>query len=204
VRLIRNLPLPLLVTTLTVFLSSCATSTSTDPTINASFSNILVIGVANDYDGRARFERRTVSGLKAEGINATPMYTVGGGNKPIDRALIEELVSTNGYDAVLISRVLSREGESSVKTGSTATKATRREGRAVDLFRYDYEELNEPMILNTTLSVTISTELFAAANSQKVWSIESSISRKDSLDELINEASETIVRRLRKDKLIGN
>ena len=66
------------------------------------------------------------------------------------------------------------------------------------------EELNEPMVLNTSLSVTISTELFAAANSQKVWSIESSISRKDNLDELINEASETIVRRRRKDKLIRN
>ncbi len=208
VRLIRNLPLPLFVATLTVFLSSCATSTPTstsaDPTINASFNNILVIGVANDYDARARFERRTVSDLKAEGINATPMYTVGGGNKPIERALVEELVSSEGYDAVLISRVLSREDESSVKTGSTATKATHKEGRALDLFRYDYEELNEPTVLNMTFSVSISTELFAAANSQKVWSIESSISRKDSVDELIDEASETIVRRLRKDKLISN
>lgn len=167
------------------------------------FSNILVIGVANDYEGRSRFERQLASELKAAGADAMPLYITAGGNKPIERKAIEDLVKTNGYDAVLISRPLSRGADPSMKSGSVATKASRK-GGGIDLFRYDYEELNEPATWNVNLSVTISTELFAASDSQKVWDAETKVSKKETLDELINEASEAIVRHLKRDRLIGH
>lgn len=198
--------LPFLYATIAFVMSACATSTvSTSNSTNydgPTFDNVLVIGVANDFDGRARFERKLVSDLKATGVNAEPMYAIAGGNKPIEREAVEALVKENGYDAVLISRVLNRDINTSVKVGSSDVKAVRKDGRAVDLFRYDYEELNEPVTVNTSLSVTISTELFAAVDSQKVWSIELSLADKDNLEELINDAAETIVRRMKKDDLI--
>jgi hypothetical protein len=71
------------------------------------------------------------------------------------------------------------------------------------LFRYDYEELNEPATININLSVTIYTELFAADSSEQIWALESKISKKEYLEELINEASEKIVRQLKRDGWIG-
>ncbi len=207
---IRQRPLFLALAALSVGISGCSASTGSVTSERASshegtrFNNILVIGVAADYEGRSRFERKLASKLRASGTAATAMYVAAGGNKPIEREAIEDLVKNNGYDAVLISRPLSRDADASMKTGSVATKAVRRDGRPIDLFRYDYEELNEPVTWNVDLSITISTELFAASDSQKVWAVETDVSKKESLEDLINEASEKIVRRLKRDKLIGN
>lgn len=192
-----------------IIITGCAASTQTVSTSQASshegtrFNNFLVIGVGNNYEARSRFERKLASELKATGVSATALYVAAGGNKPIVREAIEELVSANGFDAVLISKPVSRSTESSMKTGSAATKAVRK-GGGIDLFRYDYEELNDPVTWNVDLSVTLSTELFAAHHSQKVWTHDTKVSKKESLEDLINEASERIVRRLKKDQLIGD
>lgn len=170
---------------------------------DSPFSNILVIGVAADYEGRSQFERKLAADLKASGTNATAMYAVAGGNKPIARESIEALVQSEGYDAVLISRVVNRNADAAMKAGSAGAKAVRKDSGAIDLFRYDYEEINEPMTLDVNLSLVFTTELFAASDSQRVWAIESSISDKDYLAQVIDEAADIVVRRLKKDRLIG-
>lgn len=170
---------------------------------NKRFNNILVVGVAVDYEGRTQFERRLAKDLSKAGTPATAMYVAGGRNKPISRDAIQELVKANGYDSVLISRVIDRNAGSSMKSGSSSTKAVRRDGRPLDLFRYDYEELNEPATVNFSLGVTIYSELFEAEGNAQVWVLETAISEKEHLEQLVNEASEKIVRRLKKDKLIG-
>lgn len=194
---------------LSVFVSACATTTGTVSTSGAArddiapFNNILVIGVANDYESRTRFERSLASELRASGTSATALFVAANGNKPIERAAIDELVKSNGYDAVLISKPLSRDTTTEMKAGSAGAEATRRDGGVLDLFRYDYEELNEPATWSVGLNVTISTELFAADNSRKIWAAETQVSSSESLEALINEASEKIVHGLRKDKLIS-
>lgn len=193
-----------------VLTSACAATSPTASAPNASPSaafraeNVLVIGFANNYEGRTRFERKLASDLKASGLNATALYAAADGKKPIEREAIEALIERDGYNAVLVSRALETGAAASMKDGTAATKAVRREGNAVNLFRYDYEELNEPAVIDIKLSVRIYTELFAAGSSERIWALESTISRKDSIDELINEASDKIVRQLKRDKLIGN
>lgn len=195
--------------TLCLAMVACATPTRTVLTTDASghagstFSNFLVIGVANDYEGRAMFERKLVSALRRTGADATAHHVAAGGNKPIDREGVEELVAANGFDAVLISRVLNRESDAVLRSGSTGGKAIRKDGRPINLFRYEYEELNEPMILDIDLSVTLATELFETADKAMIWGIESTISDKDMIEDLIDEAVDTIVRRLKGDRLIG-
>lgn len=193
---------------LAFFVSACSsTSISSQQAEKYSgpgFENFLVIGVANDFEGRASFERKLVSELRSMGVNATALYVVAGGNTPIERNAIEALVEENGYDAVLISRVLNRETDTALKTGSTEAKAVRKDGRPINLFRYDYEELNEPPTLDFNTSVKLSTELFSADSSEKVWAIESDISSKDGLPSLVLEAVETVTQQLKKNKLVGS
>ena len=190
---------------LSVFLISCAAQTQTTPDSradNRSFTNVLVIGVANDYNARAQFERNVVSQLKTSGLNAAAYYSVVGGNKPIDRPTIDELIASEGFDGVLITKVLNRDTQSTMKTGSAATRTTRKEGRAVDLFRYEYQALNEPATLNIDLTVTISSELFSVTDGEKVWEIEAQISEKEALGDIVAEAVTTVIRRLRKDEYV--
>lgn len=89
-------------------------------------------------------------------MDATALYLAAGGNKPIVREAIEELAKAGSYDAVLISRPLSCNDDASMKTGSAAAKAVRKDGGGIDLFRYDYEELNEPVTWSVDFSITIS------------------------------------------------
>ena len=170
----------------------------------SGYNNVLVIGIGEDYEGRTRFERKVSNDLADAGISATAMYVAAGGNVPISREQVVELVEANGFDAVLISRVLARDASTSIKEGSTATKAVRKDGRPFDLFRYDYEELNEPTDVDFQVGVTMYTELFSTAQDKQVWALESNIAAKDYMDLLINEASEKIVWQLRRDKLLDN
>jgi len=195
---------------LLVFLAGCSAPTKSGSSSDAAnyqgrgFENILVIGKAEDYDGRARFERTLVSQLKAAGADAKAYYLAVGGNKPIDRATIEELVESDKFDAVLITRVLSRNTDPTVVAGSTATKSSRRDDGALHLFRYDYEELNEPASLNIDVSVLLSSELFDTSNGELIWSAESSVEKKEMVSEIVDEVVSDIIRGLEKKDLIGH
>ena len=61
------------------------------------------------------------------------------------KASIEKLVEEHGFDSVLITRVLNRDAEGKLKVGSSSAKKIRKDGRPGNLFRYDYEEINEPV-----------------------------------------------------------
>ncbi len=205
----RRLRLTGFVLALCVVFAGCSASTGSVKSSGiadyqgAAFTTILVIGVANDYNGRARFERLLVSKLAEHDVAAVAYYRAMDGNKPIDKESIRQLVETEGFDAVLITRVLNRDNAAAVKSGSVATKSTRLDEGALHLFRYDYEELNEPETLSVEMSVTLSSEVFAVESRNRVWAIESEISKKEVISQLVDDAVATIVRRLQKDGLIG-
>lgn len=182
---------------------SASVSTATTASGEARFSKLLVIGVAESLDSRAQFERSLASELRASGVDAKSMLVVAGGSRPIERQAIEDIVQSGGYDAVLISRPLASGTGMSKHSGAATTKTVRREGSALDLFRYDYEELNEPTTWNVDVSATLLTELYSASSSDKVWTAETRIESKETLEQLVSEASKAIVRQLQKDRLLG-
>ena len=192
--------------TLVMLVAACSTSAATRSTsagVGESLNrieNILVVGVAQDYDSRARFERTLVTELINRGLEASAYYQAVGGNKPIDRETIESLVKSDGFDAVLITRVVNSDTETSVKSGSAATKTVRKDNA---LFRYDYQELNEPETLNISLSLKISSQLFDASSGDVVWELETTISQKEMVSKVVDEAVEKISRRLDKDGFTG-
>lgn len=169
-----------------------------------SYSNILVVGVGGDYSNRAYFERAMVSRIKAEGAAAAAYYSVVGRNQPITRSTVSTVVKSRGFDAVLLVRVISQDADISVEASKSETKVSRKEaGRAVDLFRYDYDELTQPGVINILSTVTISAEMFSGADETRMWSIESTINDKENVGQIIEAAADTIMAQLKKDRLIG-
>ena len=189
-------------------LAACSSSGRTVSTFEGpayqgpAFRNLLVIGIADSYDNRAAFERTLAKEIASSGASATACYTLVDKDAPIDRPTIEKLVDEGNFDAVLITRALNREFNTKVETGSPSAKAVRKEGGAANLFRYDYEELNEPATLSMELNVVIGSELFSAESREKVWGIEADISDQASVGVLVIDASDVVASRLRKDGLI--
>jgi len=187
-----------------IFASGCATTSTTDTdSADLSFSNILVAAIADDYTNRAQYERTVVSGLRKSGVSATAYYEAVGGNKPISRETIRELIAKDGYDAVLLTRVLDARSNVKIQQGSTAAKVTRRNDRPIDFFRYDYEELDEPDDYKFNAAATLLTDLYSAADEKKVWTLEISNKGTDNVGALIDSSAAEVVKRLDSDNMIG-
>ena len=198
--------LPALIATLVASCSSgpkTVASADVPSYAGSGVRKILVVGVADNYESRTRFERKLASDLRYAGAQATAYYVLTGGDKPIIREAIEESAIEQGFDAVLISRVTNRDSDAKMKSGPAGAKATRRDAeKPLDLFRYDYEELNEPDMLDVNVNITIRSELFSLPAGDKLWSVETSLSDVKTLSEIINETSAAVVGRLKSDGLI--
>ncbi len=186
-------------------LSACGSTSTIKKTFDhplytdSSYSDILIIAVAGDYDDRATFERAIVSRIKAEGAHATAYYTVVGRHQPITRNTVSAVVAARGYRAVLLARVLVQAADSTFRYGASRKQAS----RAIDLLRYDYDELNIPTDIALTRSMMLSAELFHATDEKRMWSIESPISNMQSVGLLLESAADTILYQLKKDRLIA-
>ncbi len=203
---IRNLLTAVAVLALTIACASPATTTRTleDPAYaDAVFNNFLVIAVGENYDARAQFERQLVAAIKSHGGTATAYYTIVGNKAQLVRDDISKAINDGGFDAVLVTRVKGQQSTVDVVSGAPETKTTRRSGTAFDLFRYDYEEMNDPDTVEVSTSVVVVCELYATGDEKKIWAIESSASGTDGTGVLIDKEVETIIRHLEKDKLIG-
>ena len=190
-------------------IAGCASSSNTSSGAGypdrdtMAFSNFLVASIAENYTNRAQFERTVVSGLRQNGASAIAYYEAIGGNKPITRENIRELVEANGYDAVLITRVLASAQQVDLKQGSAAAKVTRRDGRPVDFFRYDYEELDEPPTLEFRSEGTIAAELYRASDEEMVWTADITTSGADNVGKVIDEVADDVLKGLRRSKHIA-
>lgn len=201
-----SLPKVLLLIAVSAVATGCAatSTTSAKPGLaKVSYSNFLVIGVAGDYTNRAYFERKVVSGIRTEGSSASAFHVVAGGNKPVTREVVMEAIETGGFDAVVVSRVLDTATDLDVKSTVTGTKVTRKDGGVLDLFRYDYEDFDEPMSIDLNTEVTFATELYDATSEQLVWSTDSTGPRSDNIGILIDETAATVVKQLDRNNFIG-
>ena len=193
-----------------LLVGACSAPTKVDKTFaapnatNSSFSNFLVIGVAGDYNSRALFERDMVAKLRNKGVSATAYHFIVKGNEPLVRDQVIDVVKTNGFDAVLVTRVKGREVDSKTTRGPAVLKVTHKESGNLTFIRYDYEELNDLRKIDLTATVVLTTEVHSAASEEKVWAIEfsSSGSLENSVQELVDNAANTIIDSLVKGKLI--
>lgn len=184
-------------------ISGCAATSGSSASSGADesderFGNFLVIGVAGDYDSRAQFERMVVSGLKAEGAAARPYHVVAGGNKAPTRDAVLAAIEEHGFDAVVVTRTLDTESDVQVRSTVTGTKVKRKEGGFANLFRYDYEQYDDPLSLTVDMKITFGTELYSAASQSLVWSSETTGPKADNVGILIDETAESVVRQLRR------
>ena len=178
-------------------ISGCAASGGSSPGKEA-FGNVLVIGVAGSWDSRAQFERGVVSGLRAEGIDAKAYSLVVGGGKLPTREDVLAAINEHGFDAVVVTRVLDVTADAEMRDAVTGTKVTRKDSGFMKLFRYDYEEIGDPIDLTVQTQVELVTELYSSASEELVWSSETKAPKSDNVAALIDESARLVVRKLKR------
>jgi hypothetical protein len=172
--------------------------------VDAVYNNILVIAVAANYNSRSRFERVMASALSSPTTNATAYYEIAKGDQELTREKILAAVSEHGYDGVVVTQIGSQQNQISVKAGAEETKVVRRNDRAVDFFRYDYEVLNKPHQINMETEVVLVTDFFETSDARRIWSAESTVSDKENITYLIEDTAKMIATKISQDGLVAN
>lgn len=183
-------------------ISGCATSAETTSG-KQIFSNLLVIGTAGSWDSRAQFERAVVAGLRAEGAGARSYNTLVGAGKVPTRDEVLALVAEHGFDAVVVTRVLDTERDVEMRSGVTGAKITRKESGFMKLFRYDYEELGDPVEITVNMEVDFITELYDSASEDVVWSVHTQPEKADNIAVLVDKSAQRVVRELLRSGKLG-
>lgn len=171
--------------------------------VDNTYSNILVLAVAADYNARSRYERSLAAALRSGNTVATEYYEVADGDQEVTREKILAVIERFGYDGVIVSQLGSQQSEVSIKTPTSQTKVSRRDDRAVDFFRYDYEVLNEPHVINVEMQVVIVSDFFNGEDAKRIWTTEATVMDKENISYLVEDATAMIAARLRRDGLVS-
>jgi hypothetical protein len=188
--------------------SGCAASSSITKTYEdsafsgVSYQSILVAAATQVYENRATYERAMSARLVSAGVKATPLYQIGGGNRPVDRDVILEAVRTGEFDAVLYTQTTGSQTQVTKTAGQTTVDPNRKSDSVVNLFRYDYEENADPDYAGLTTSATVTTALYSVSTQTKVWEARSDLAERDSVDLLIDDAVSLLMGALKRDKLL--
>jgi hypothetical protein len=189
-----------------LFLSACAGTSSVASSADSeqSFSNVLVIAIAGDYNTRSQFERVVVSNIRATGATASAWYSVAGGNKPVEKEAVISAIQQQGFDAVLAIRRLDGDIEMKVKKSRTEIDATPIGGRIVNLFRSDYTDYKTPGSIDFATEALLAVEMYSAATEEIVFSFDHQTKKETNLGLLIDQTAETIVKRIDREDLLAD
>ena len=206
-RLSSPLAIGLVTLTAISLLAGCGSTQSASVDSSASggppFSNFLVVGIAGDYNSRAQFERQLVGELRRQGAAARAYHAVVGSNQPITPDSVRLALSADGFDALLVTRVLDSDVDLKVKKSREEIDATPIGGRIINLFRFNYTDYSSPGQIDLTTKISFAIELYDADAEEIVWSMDSSSRGEKNLGLLIDKTAETIAKRVAREKLIA-
>ena len=192
-----------------LFLVSCAssklTSTWTDPKYRGShYSNLLVIGAAEEDNTRRYFEKTFVEKLEAAGIKAVESSSVMSRDEKIDKETILAVIEKTGVDGVLLTYLLAVKEKEVASPGPTPTYSRADDyhgGSIPDLFSASGYR-SGPQYYPTRVKVRLETNLYDAKTEQKVWSARSRTLNPKSDTALMDSVIDALVKDLKKNKLL--
>jgi len=170
--------------------------------VGPAFQQYLVVGVSSDANRRQRFEGMLADAIRTEGTAADPSLRYLRAAQELDRDTVSEAVRQAGADAVLVTRLVSRNVVAGEVPGRTGVKTQRRSESPVDFFRYDYREYDEPPVLVATNDVTLATDLYETQGGKLIYTIEITSTGLESEYDIFDQVTRTVAKRLRKDGLV--
>lgn len=171
----------LLVSLVTV---GCASTRMTQVHVNPDgasgpFDKLMVIGLGTTEDNRAHFETAVTQKLGKQGVSSVASNATFPDQKAVTRDAVREKASTDGFDGVLVTRVIDIKKESAYKLNET------------DPFNQWWEKYGSystvPAIPGETTTFVIETKLFDVATEKPVYSSVSESFAPKNRDQVISE-----------------
>ena len=189
---------------------SCATKTrvssqwlSPDYT-GGPMHKFLVVAVSDTPLGRRTYEDRFTGALRASGAEAVSSYKLLPTDDRLTKAELEGVVRRDGFDGVIVSRLLEVREETTVVPPSTTVVPSYGYGYGYHgYYGRGYDVVHSPGYTKTTEIVSLETKLWNAADSQLAWGITSETFDPTSTDDAISSVTKKLVSKLSEDGLLA-
>jgi hypothetical protein len=188
----------------TCIITGCTSSRLTDVWKDPSFGSqslkhVLVIAPRNNPVHRRLWEDALVSGLAAQGVEASPAYKVFGDSIPTPDQ-VGASVKENNFDGVVMVRKLETKILTRYVQGTVKEETTQRYNRLTQSYENVLREVRQPGYIDTNRVVRNEVNVFASAgdNGVLVWAGTGETIDPSSRDAVKNEIADLVIPELAK------
>jgi hypothetical protein len=202
-------------------LASCKTTTATsfsqsyrNPGYEESvFKKLLIIGVAQDAEGRQAFENSLAAAIASQGGTAAPSYTVLPNDEKLSEDELHAVIERDGVDGVLVTRLLSVDKSKEYTPPKKYNNPQTRYypagwgygygyGGFYGFYGTTYAEVHEPGYFDTSTTLKLETNLYSVATNELVWTGQSETIDPDSIEDARDSITQAVAKKLKAERLI--
>ena len=167
---------------------------------NAPYARVLVVAMLPLGSSARELEEVLVSEMRNSETYAFG-YRRAASRADVDQQVVQSIAEKQKADAVLVVTAQLVDASVSSKKQQTDVQARVKGGNLLDAFRYDYDELTTPTESDVQMKVRLVTDLYDVETGSRLYTIESTTEQAETSSEVIIAESQSIAKRLRKDKL---
>lgn len=164
-------------------------------------SRILVIGVSDQEAPRRLYEDELAAALVDAGCIAIPCADSLSSGTQLNRADVEQAVTSHNTDTVMITHVVKVERRE-VYHPPTQIAVPVRVGGYYGQYTMAYRDVTTPGYLSEDVTVVLKTSLFDVKTDQLIWSAQSRTFELSETDKIIQSVVKALVHNLRASGLL--
>jgi len=164
---------------------------------------ILVLGISETFLGRRTYEDSFTEALRKGGAEAVSSYTLLPSDDKLTKEEIEEILSREGFDGLIVTRLLEVAEETTYVPPSTTVVSGGSRYGYYGHYGRNYDVVHSPGYTLTTEIVRLETQLWNAADSELAWGITSETFDPTSKDDAIASVTSVLVQKLVNDGLLA-
>ncbi len=183
---------------LMVIAGGCSSSVLVDEWSDSSFhepplKKILVIAIRKDLTWRQIWEDAFSGELSQYGVQATSSYRLFPVVPP-DTSQVIDAIQKNGFDGVLVTRLLLPDTSSDYVGSSVTTLHERRYNLRMGYYTYYEQYVQHPAYIDSQITKRSSIDLWVTGNGGRIiWSATSNTPEMRTLDAVRNAVAELVV-----------
>ena len=188
-----------------ILITGCATtkisSVWKDKLYKVKPGKIMIIGIAKKPANKRSLEDEFVKQIKLRGTDAVASYNIIPDDKDSNKEFIAAKMKELGADAVLITRIASRETVYTNLKTSVYSPPTYY-GTWSDYYEYGYKNMYSPSYVEETKYALMETNIYDAGNNKLIWSASSATEIVGTDQGFIKSYVDVIVKNMIKRKLL--